>query len=545
VIEGSISGSAHLAGPVSRVGISGKLAVANLHGWNQSPPGGNAWPLAVGGVVDASGQTIDLIARLDTARLAIKDSPIELRYRASDYLKRPQWGVTATLNQFALAPLAGIARNLGWAIPPDFGIEGSAAGAVSYSGPSGNARMDGGLMLENCVLTVSGAPPLRAPGAHLRFSGSSVILAPSPITNDRNETATLEGSWDSAAATADGAFDATLSSDGMAIPSLSRQISVAGIPLLSQATAGTWKGRLHYSGAGPGWQGELHLADTILPFEAFAEPLHIVSADAAIDGAALNVRRISLAAGGIAAQGEYRYDPAAARPHRFRVAVPKADAAAIEKLLMPTLRRGNFFTYAFSFGRAPEPDWLRNMRADGNLQIGALSVGDEVFTQVQTHVVWDGSDVKLNDLKSRLGPATFAGILTAHLNGRQPAYEAEGKLRGFEWRSGAVDADASLVTSGTGTELLSRLRAKGTFEGRNLELPPLETYDSLSGAFELAWDARGPRLRIPQLTAKSAAGTLQGSAEPGDNGQVSVKLSDEARHIQSGGEFVLRTPPEK
>src|SRR5258708_16745736 len=33
-IEGSISGSAHLAGPLTRIGLTGNVTVANLHGWS-------------------------------------------------------------------------------------------------------------------------------------------------------------------------------------------------------------------------------------------------------------------------------------------------------------------------------------------------------------------------------------------------------------------------------------------------------------------------------------------------------------------------------
>ena len=48
---------------------------------------------------------------------------------------------------------------------------------------------------------------------------------------------------------------------------------------------------------------------------------------------------------------------------------------------MPTLRRGNFLTYAFNFGRVPEPDWLRNMRADGTIQASLLDLGGGRFTR--------------------------------------------------------------------------------------------------------------------------------------------------------------------
>jgi hypothetical protein len=53
-LQGIVSGKAHLAGPTSAIGISGRLNIAELHGWDQSVPQGEVWPLnlheaAVGG----------------------------------------------------------------------------------------------------------------------------------------------------------------------------------------------------------------------------------------------------------------------------------------------------------------------------------------------------------------------------------------------------------------------------------------------------------------------------------------------------------------
>ncbi len=301
-IHGDISGQAHLAGPMNRIGLSGRMTVANLHGWNQAPPGGNRWPLEVGGVLDAWGQTIDIVAKP-----AGNQPPFGLRYRVADYLRRPRWGVTVNLNKFPLSPLAGVARNLGWAIPADFKLEGTADGAVSYSGPGGSAHMDGGLYLANATFAAGSAPPLRIPTAQVRFSGSTVTFGPSAVTNEKNETATLSGSWDADSR----GLDASLSSDGMQIGSLSRQISVAGIPVLSQATGGTWKGNLRYSSIDSLWTGELHLEDAVIPFEAFSDPLHLTSADVTINEDGVAMKKLKLSIGGLEGQGEYNYDPLA------------------------------------------------------------------------------------------------------------------------------------------------------------------------------------------------------------------------------------------
>jgi hypothetical protein len=527
-IHGDVSGDAHLAGPLNRIGIAGRMTLSDVHGFSQPPPGGTGWRFAIGGAIDATGQTIDL-----NAKAAGAQAPLALRYRVADYLRRPRWGVTVNLNHFPLAPVPEIARNLGWPVPADFKFDGTADGAVGYSMPEGSPRMDGTMNLSNSTFVVAGAPPLHLPVAELHFSGSMITLEATEVKNESSETAAIAGSWDADTRK----LDVQLSSDGMSIASLKRQISVAGIPLLGNATSGTWKGDLRYtgdaSGPGAGWSGEVNLLDAEIPFEAFSAPLHVISADATIDGAGLSLKRVDLRIGDVAAQGEYRYDALAPRPHKFRITVPEASGPALEKLLMPALRRGNFLTYAFNFGRVPQPDWLLNMRADGTIQSGQFDLGGGHFTKLRARVIWEGTNVQLASLETQLGEAAFKGSATIHLAGRQPVYDVLGKLSGLAWRGGTIGADGMLSTSGTGTSLLSNMRVQGSFDGRNIEskdviLAAPETFDSVTGTFEWAY----PKLRLPQVVIKSGADTYLGSAEMGDNGQFALKVSDGAKHTQ-------------
>jgi hypothetical protein len=526
-VNGHISGDAHLAGPLNRIGVAGRMTVSNLHGWSQTPPGGNEWKFALGGVINAPGQVIDLSAN---TRVSGAPTPLQLHYRVADYLRHPRWAVTANLNRFPLAPIPDIARNLGWVIPPDFKFDGMADGAVGYSVPDATPRMDGALTIADSTLTVAGTPPLHFPAAEVRFSGSAIKLEATEIRDEGNQTAAIEGEWDIASQM----FNVELSSDGMPIASLRRQISVAGIPLLGRATSGTWKGDLRYNKTG-GWAGVINLADADIPFEAFAAPLHVKSADATIDASGLVMKHVDLALGGIAAQGEYRYEIAAPRPHKFRLTIAPASGPALEKLFLPALRRGNILTYAFNFGRVPEPDWLVNMRADGTIQAAALDLGGGHFSRLRSRVIWEGTNVEFTGLQSRFGDAAFAGNATIRLSNRQPSYEVAGKLTGLPWRSGIINGEGMLATSGTGMDLFANMRARGTFEGREINLAALDSYDSVAGAFEWAWDARNPKLKLTQLVMKTADATYLGTAEMEDNGQLVIKVTDGTKHIQAAG----------
>ena len=528
-IQGSITGSAHLAGPLNKVGLSGRVTVSNLHGWAQAPPGGNEWPLLIGGVLNATDQTIDMTATMD-----VKESPLGLRYRVADLLGRPRWAVTVNASKFPLAPLPGVARNMGLPLPADFRLDGTADGAVSYSA----GQVEGGLNLSHATLTVADAPPLRVAGAALRFAQSAIRLEPAEISTEAGETAQLQGVWDITT----GRLDAALSSQRMSITAMGKQISVAGIPLLSQATAGVWKGQLRYTSAGTGWAGEVHLRDTVIPFEAFAEPLLIVSADAVIQGNGLAVKRVNMTSGGLQAQGEYQYDPVAPRRHKFRMVMARADGSALEKLFTPALRRGNLFSYAFNFGRPPQPDWLRELRADGTIQAGTIELAGGEFSKFRTRVLWDGLEVRLTNLEAGYGKGSFQGTGAIHLDRRQPAYELAGKVTGMPWRSGTLDADAALTTSGTGAGLLDRLKVTGSFAGREIDLSPVDQYETATGDFEWTWDGRNPRVSLTQLVMKNGAETFQGGAETTGNGQLLLKLTDGTRRIQAAGAIFRGEP---
>jgi len=529
-LHGHIWGDAHLAGPVTRVGVAGRLTLDDIHGWNQTPPGGSPWPLAVGGAIDIPGQTIE--ARVTTTG---KQSPIDFRYRVSGYLGKPRWGLTALFSRLPLSPVLDVARNLGLAIPADTKLTGEAAGAVGVSMPDGSFRMDGALRVTNSTLTAAGAPPLRIANADLRFAGPTIALAPAAVTNDSNESASLEAVAD----VSTGSLEVSLTSDGMSIESLRRQVSVTGAPLLSNATEGSWSGSLRYSnttGAGVSpWSGAIHLKDAAIAFEAFSQPLRIRSADAAIDGSGISIKGLSVSAGGIDAQGEYRYDTGATRPHRFRLSVRKATGDQLEKLLMPTLHRGNFFNYAFNFGRVPEPDWLRAMRADGTLQFGSLELATSSLTKVKGRVIWDGDGIRLSGVQAQSGDAAFTGAAGVDISQRQPAYTVSGALKGLPWRSGAVDAEGTMTTSGTGSDLLTNMSAKGSFRAREIDLEPVDTYDNIDGCFDWQWDSKNPKLKLTQLVMTSGGDTYLGAADMLDNGQLVLRVSDGTKQIQASG----------
>ena len=530
---GTVEGKAHLAGPMSKIGISGNLSVSDLHGWNQSPPGGNEWPFSIGGTIDVPGQQIEL-----QASGAGSQSPIGAAFHVSDYLRRPRWAATVNIKGIPVAPLTGIARNFGIAIPPDVKLEGAASGTIGYASPAGAPAdppaLNGAVRISNTTLTAEGAPPLKIPQADVKFSGSTIALSPTAIVNDAGETADIDGQYD----TASREFGVSLTSTGMSIASLRRQVSVAGVPLIGFATTGTWSGSLHFAQAPDepgGWTGDIHLKDTEIPFEAFTQPIHLHEADATLDPSGAVMKHISLTVAGIAAKGEYRYAVGATHPHRFSLTLPATDAADLQAVLLPALRRGGFLSYAFNFGRVPQPGWLRDMRAEGTIQIGSLAFPGLAVKNVKTTAVWDGAEVKLTGIQAHVNDAALTGAATIHLAGRQPRYELNGTLANFPWQGGAITATAKLQTSGMSDDLLANLRAEGTFTGRSLEVGTLNPWDTVDGKFDFGFAGALPRLHVSNLTIQSAGARWTGAADTQDSGQTVVRVADGTRHLEASG----------
>ncbi len=521
-VLGEIHGDAHLAGPMNRVGIRGRMTVENIHGWNEAPPGGNAWPVWLSGYVDANGQVVDMRATLAQSGV----TPLDVRYRVSDYLGRPQWGVTAAFNKMPIAPLVAIAHNLGLRIPDGLAISGVADGAASYAMPQGLPRLDGQIAVSNLAIMTSGAPALRVEPATLRLEGQSIALGPATMSNAAGELATVGIGYNMAT----GKVSASVSTTGMSIASLRRQISAAGLPFLGQATSGSWSGSLNWQDQ---WTGDIRVTNADVPFEAFAEPLHIATAEASLDGAAISVKHIEVTAAGMEASGDYQYQPGAVRPHRFRLNIARADAAALEKLFSPALRRGSFLNYAFNFGRPPQPEWLTAMRADGSIQAGEIDFGDSAVKKVRARLLWDGYLVRLADIQSAVAGGKFAGDIAIDLSQREPQYRIPGSITGLSWKSGKMDVQGEAVTYGFGANLLANLHASGSFRGRAVELSGPETWDSANGCFEWAWSPRNSRLKLSQLVLTAGGETWLGSAETQSDGQLLLNVSNGDRKLEA------------
>ncbi|HXM44687.1 MAG TPA: hypothetical protein VN924_25845 [Bryobacteraceae bacterium] len=527
-IHGTVAGRMQLTGPLDDIRISGNMDIEGVHRWDRMPPYGQSWPLRLAGRLNVPAQIVEM----ESSTAGGETLPLAVRFRCSDYLSQPHWGVALNWNRFPAGPVLELARHMGADLPAKLNMTGSLDGVLGYTG---RGSLQGVLEFHDALVAMPDSPPIRSQQARLIFDGGHARLAPAPVLTAQGETAQLEADYDLAAQS----LDLTISTESMRVESLRAQAALAAIPWLEQVSSGTWKGQLRYQivalPAKTGWTGAIDLRDAQFPLPGLADPVAVESATARIDGTRVTLDDIHAQAGKIALEGEYRYEPQMARPHRLRITIPEADAEELERLLMPTLRYSGLIARALSLGRASLPDWLAGRHVDATVQIGRLRLGDAEVGALQTHLLWDAARAEFADIRASLDGGRVTGVLAVGLRGNRPTYRLQARAKGVEWKSGKVDADTVLESSGTGLELLARLHSTGAFVAHGLEMEALPDLESVSGAYNLVWSQAAPMLRFTDLQLVSGDETYVGQGATQPDGRLLFQLTSGSKEMHMSG----------
>ncbi len=523
-VQGLISGRVHLAGPAASVGLEGSVRIAELHGWDQSPPPGGVFEFRLSGFADTQSQHLELFAEPRSQQTAVK-----ARLVADGYLQKPIWRFDVHSNALPVASLPGLLRNFGARIPDDLQLSGTMRGDVSYEESAG---WKGQAAIHDAALAFRNLPALRFEEASLDLANGSARLQPVSMISGMESIGFVGGDY----SLADGSFDVALSSSGGPVAGLLKTFPIESVPLLSSLQSGSWDGFLTFvqpaDRAGE-WSGKGLLTDATAAIPELAEPLNIDTAQVQIKGDAIQMDRIQLSSGGVSGSGEYRYVPGAPHPHLFRLSIGSANAAQMQALFLPVLRRKiNLIDMALTLGRAPIPDWLRTMHADGTIQVGDFEVAGSDLKRVKSRVVWDGAQIVLSDWQSRFASAALAAKINIDLRETTPRYSANARWTGLEWQGGRVDGNFRVQTAGTGIATLSNLKIEGSFNGRDLAVEPLGLVERLTGQGQMSWNDNGAHFEFPQLRLTSGGETWTGSgnsrsASQGASRSTSQSPSDE------------------
>jgi hypothetical protein len=453
------------------------------------------------------------------ARLARQpDAPVNARFRVADYLGAPHWGVSLTCHAMPLQPLLPLARQIGVPIPAGVQLNGTLDGAVSFSqtGP-----YEGSGRASQVSIAVAGGPPIQFEDVSLMMEKGHALLAPAALHTVSGDDATLAGDYDVARQI----LKMSLTSRGMDIGALHRHAELAGIPGLRDLRSGVWKGQIAYildsrnMGAGR-WTGAFDVQRATMTFPFLTTPVRIASAHAELDGPSLVVRKIQARSGDVAVTGEYRYEPEELRPHHFHLTAAHVNGTQMETLFRPVLYRGGLVSRALGLKSSEAPGWLKQMRADGVIDVGALNLDGFAFDHFSTRVIWDGAHVKLAGAKARHAGGTISAVIDADLSGYAPSYHLAGDVAGIAWKGGKVEADLSADTSGTARDLLANLHSEGSFKARDLDLQ----YTSMAGCFQFSLLRNAPQVKLTGLTLSDGTETLVGRGTTSANGELVLDL---------------------
>ncbi|HOL72709.1 MAG TPA: AsmA family protein, partial [Bryobacteraceae bacterium] len=471
-VHGQVASNARMVGPVSDIRITGRMQVSDIHRWDQLPPYGEGWAFDYAGRLDLVSQTLNLETVQPEGEAP---APVSVRLRAVGHQDRPAWAVLVSMNGLPLAPVPKMAYHMGQPLPPGLELEGELRGVVGYSPDKG---IQGTLVSKRAEIRAPKSPVLRLENAELRFDGPRVVVSSTALRFPADGSPEDQASFKASYTWSDQALNAVISTRSMSVPEPGTSWSrlLGAVPLVQHLREGKWWGQLTYrqqGGLSSGWTGTVRVEGTRIPLPGFGVPLEVDRARIVVKDGEASLEGFSGRLGTCEIAGTYRYRPNAAHPHQFTVKANELDAAELERLLMPALRRDeSFLTRALRLGRTRVPEWLAALRAEGVLEAGKLTVAQRQFPKLRARIRWEGTTVNIPEISARWGGGVVSGRLTANLRRAVPVYRLEAKFRSVEWMGGDWDGSGVLETSGTGAELLENLRAEGTFQGRSVSLDP-------------------------------------------------------------------------
>jgi AsmA family len=536
-VHGFAVANARLAGPLSKIGITGDLNITDVHRWDLMPPKGEGWTLNYRGQLDMRAHQLEVETVAPEGQVA----PVSVKLRLADYLAKPKWAAGITFHDLPAASLVETARHMGAPFPAGMQLDGKVEGGVGYSNERG---WQGKLALESASIKFPQAASAEFASAAVLFSNDRISFGPAAVQMENGQSADIEGEY--ALDNSHAALKITTHQLTIAEVQSSAEhvISAPPIPLLEKLRQGTWKGWIAFDRTGeqPGvWSGEYDLQNAIIEIPGLAAPLRFISASVEMKNSGIHINRIRAQVGAVKLDGDYRYDPDAGRPHRIRIAIPELQLAELERLMLPTLRRSEGFL-ARTFRKETLPQWLRDREVDGAIQVDSLLNGDSPMGELHAHLVWDGPSILLSNVDCRLGDMHAIGKITLNLDKRAPFYHLAGNIENLDYRNGQLDIDGELDTTGIAENLLLNIRSQGTFEGRDIELGPDTQVQEIAGSYRVAPASGIPRLTLTNLQVAQGTDTLSGQGSSQPDGHIVLDLTTGRKQIRLTGMLLPMHP---
>jgi hypothetical protein len=538
-VHGYALANAALSGPLSKLGITGDLSMYDVHRWDLMPAKGEAWNLNLRGSLDLRAQQLELETTPGRQPL-----PVSVKLRAANYLANPRWSAYVTIQDLAAASFVDAARHMGAPLPSGVQVDGKVRGAIGYARDGG---IQGKLSIDQASLKLSQTATAEFESLPLTIADNQVFFGPAELHAGNGEMAQVEGHY-------------ALDSRSVGLKVSSRQLTIAEIesgatrmldanpiPVLERLRKGTFKGWVAFERRDERpavWTGEYDVQNAILDVPGLAAPLRLSSANIAMTEEQIQITRLRGRAGNVRVEADYRFDLAGLRPHTLRLTITEAQLSDLERLMMPTLlRQEGFLARAF---RRPSavPPWLKERDLEGSVKITNLSYGDAPLGEFLARVRWNGARVQFTDAECRRDDMRASGEFAVNLSSSLPEYRLSGRIDSMEYRSGQLDLEGDLITSGTGADVALNARGDGRFDGRGIDLGPDAEGLDISGEYHVGALAGIPRLQLQNVEVTQGSDTLVGQGASQPDGHLVLELTSGRKQVRMTGMlFPVRPEP--
>jgi hypothetical protein len=530
-VPGRVASRARLAGPAANLKVTGSFQFEGLERSGIFALRGPALRLPYSGELSISRQMLHL-ATPDSGKVV---PPVAVSIDVTSLLTNPRWAAAFRLDKIPAASVVELARRLGAAMPAELAVTGSLEGSIRLAG---DAPPAGQVELSGAQVRMGEGGALAVEKASLDLSGESLVLAPSRVRSESGAEVEVSGTW----SVAGDALEFRLSGEGLPLEelqsALGRTPRTTPVPLFEKLGNGAVSGALEYRRDAAGksaWRGDFGLAGAAVSADGLPPSLVVERAQVSLRGDDFTLRKARFTQPGAAWDGELTWRASAARPLRFRLAAAEASGAALEAWLRPAVASpGGFIERTLRFRRAPAPAWLRARRAEGEVSIATLHLGEQNAGRVQARIYWDSARIDIPSLDADWEEARFSGRMSVRLASPAPAYHLLGRLDNLTWQEAHGEAEIDASAAGFGAALASTFRLEANFSARGVPLGD-ETARLMSGCLDLTFDRTGPkaRLRCFEMTLGSETFSGQGTTQP--DGRLVIDASNPRRALRVSG----------
>jgi hypothetical protein len=527
-VHGTISSRAQISGSLAALKVVGELRLKDVHRWDLLPSTGDDWRVPYGGTIDVVAHRLDLRTLPQRAGEAV---PAALQVKVNDFLTKPVWTVMASFNKAPVESLLPLARRMGLGVPAGVALAGAIDGAIGYSNTSGAS---GEVSIHEAVATLPDIPPISAASADLKILPDELHLESTTLEATGGGTLRVGGDyWLGSQRLA-----AAIEMNDLSVETLKNtaQAWFGAPPALAALNDGAVTGELRYDsgaregGAEAGWSGQFEFVNATLTATGVTLPLKHAQGRVIFSPASFDLAHFAATLGQHPLQGSYRYNRAAKRPERIHLELPATDVESLAAALEPAWREPGLLA-RLPFTKRSIPDWMAARNLEGDIAIASLTVNKNELGSLKTHFVWQGVNLQLSDFEVRLPEGSVGGSGTLDLAARLPKAHFNGSVNGYRWAGGTVDAEGEMDGAGTGMDGVRSLHATGSFSGTDLSLASNESFENLSGTFELTFADGWPKLYLSKVQAVQPNDDWSGEAVSNSDGQLIFDLGDGDRQL--------------